>query len=1112
MVRKIFLPLAILSLHVWLLGAAEPNPALGMRISTGVRPEIDGVISPGEWDDAAKLPPFAEVKAGTPIWDKLNDIMLKYDQENLYIGFRTYMAIDLDLAPQKNDTEAICDVESFDIRFVVPGQAQWRRFMVERGGAKFDQLFRGHKQDPADDWNPSWSYRCTLTPQDFTSWSIWEGEIAIPWETIGTEPPKERLQLSGMFIRYLGNQEKNASGNRIVSWNCQPDMVAHIFDANYGALIFEPDKPVFRLDALKNYSRSTVAVKGRVVGNGNARGGKIDTAVWDPTDTGRMFDYSQYDFSTAEVDWRKTIRVAQAENGTGRIFILDADGEMMCKYPLNCRILPPFYCDALWNSTTDRVGFVGESETGLRTGEQIRLTLSSPDGQTVYETRKIDITENGLKRFDFSLDASAVPENTFFLATAELLRDGQTVEQSRFEIEKKFPVWKEQFAWNQVTTPPPGWEALKITENTPEKLRLAIRDHAYVFGASPLPEEVVLHGEKFSARNWNIIAETSNGLQTFSGERVELAGEDGRGVTLRYHGNSRDLTLEAEIRVEFDALAYYRCRFTPRNGDEITVRHLALEFPLRPERLRYMRGYAFDTELRSSRFWAMISGAKQAVEPVEPEVQICSGFSCRGWRFTENFNNFYWIGGEDRGCLFVLPSAENLSIDKVYNQVEDLPEKFLFELELINEPILWDRPVEYEFGLMLTPTRQAPNPSGLRRVGQFCNGLQIGREHRRALTIDENCYSQAGEMARRFFRPEPGFEIDREFFFGDMVASWIMRDVQDGNHMPSPEICEEIARECRGIREGHHGKPILWYDMLVTPPSRTDEWRCAPYLNMLADVPVMLLCPASPWPQAYLYGLRERIREGVAGIYVDMSGFRGCWNRQHGCGYYDAQGQLNPEVPFLAKREFMLMAQKLIKENDPDGIIIYHGSHPVNFWTDLHIQGESWQYARDYRTLTPELHELEMFTRAQSGSKGCFYNVLLYNHVPGAQKSEVTQEDALGLALLNGMQCFNIHEIEIYGNYITTMPLLNFGVDEPDSEWIPYWRNPRSQYPAGPLAVSSWKRGDRELAVFFNTSSDVPATFDLKEQKGVDRMRKDEELSGVQTLPPRGLRIVEFKL
>lgn len=1100
---------ALAGLSIGLLHAAEPNSALGMRISTGTAPKLDGVISPGEWDDAAKLPPFTEVKPGVPLWDKLNEVMLKYDRENLYIGFRTYMMIDMDLAPQKDDTEAMANVESFDIRFVVPGQPKWRRFMVERGGRKFDQLFRGHKQDLPSAWNPEWTYRCNLTPQDFTSWSIWEGEIAIPWETIGTEPPKDRLQLSGMFIRYLGNQEKMGGGNRIVSWNCQPDTTSLIFDANYGALVFEPNRPVFRLDELKNYSRSTVAVKGRMLGPGSAAGGKVNAAIWDISNPKRMFDYTEYKFPGGAVDWKKTIKVKQAENGNGRIFVFDGDGNMVCKYPVNCRILPPFYCDALWNSTTDRVGFVGESEEGLRTGEQIRLALTSTDGKVVYESKIIDVTQGGAKLFDFSLDAAKVPEDTTFVATAELLRNQRIAEQSRFEIEKKFPVWKNQFEQNKVTAPPPGWEAVKVTENSAEKLQIGIRNHAYVFGASLLPEKVVLRDQPFSAQDWKFVVETSNGPLAFTGERVKLVAEDGRGVTLRYHGQSRDLTLDAEIRVEFDGLAYYRCRFTPRDQKGVTVKHLALECPINPETLRYMRGYAFEAVLSSSRLFAMIAQAKQGADWEPLEAQVCSGISGNGWRFHENFNNFYWIGGEDRGCLFVLPSRKNLSIDKVYNRVEDIPGKFRFDLELVNKPVVWNKPVDYEFGLMLTPTRQAPNPAGLRRVGQFANGLLVGKEHKRALSISDKYYSQQGENAKRFFRPEPGFEIDKDFFFGDMVASWIMRDVQDGNHMPDQKTREEIARECRGIREGHHGKPILWYDMLVTPPSKTDEWRCAPYLNMLADVQVMMLCPASPWPQAYLYGLRERIKDGVAGIYVDMSGFRGCQNRQHGCGYYDAEGKLTPGVPFLAKREFMLMTQKLIKENDPDSVIIYHGSHPVNFWTDLHIDGEGWQYARDYRTLTPEFHQLEMFTRAQSGSQGCFYNVLLYLHVPGAQKSKVTQEDALGLALLNGMHCFNIHAIEIYGNYITTKPLLDFGVDAADSEWIPYWRNPLSQYPAGPVAVSGWKRGDRELAVIFNTAY-APAEFDFGGREAVDRLKKGGVLSGKLELPPRSLQIVEF--
>ncbi len=83
-------------------------------------------------------------------------------------------------------------------------------------------------------------------------------------------------------------------------------------------------------------------------------------------------------------------------------------------------------------------------------------------------------------------------------------------------------------------------------------------------------------------------------------------------------------------------------------------------------------------------------------------------------------------------------------------------------------------------------------------------------------------------------------------------------------------------------------------------------------------------------------------------------------------------------------------------------------------------------------------------------------------------------------------------------------------MDAPESEWIPYWRNPLSQYPSGPVAVSNWKRGGRELAVIFNTAYDVPATFDFGGREAIDRLKKGGVLSGKLELPPRTLQIVEF--
>ncbi|MBO7741011.1 MAG: hypothetical protein J6S21_00515, partial [Victivallales bacterium] len=202
MMRYAFL---LILLQTLLVLAAEPHVHLQQRVSTGSAPVIDGRLTAGEWDDAAKLPPFYQVDSMMNRSDLLNEVYLKYDRKALYIGFKTHAGIDLDLKPTPFDSQAITGVECLDVRLIVKGQKQWRRFAVERTGSKLDQLFRGHIMDNPSDWNPAWEYKCHLTPMEFSSWSVWEGEIAIPWAALEIEYPAEARRLSAMFIRYHGN-------------------------------------------------------------------------------------------------------------------------------------------------------------------------------------------------------------------------------------------------------------------------------------------------------------------------------------------------------------------------------------------------------------------------------------------------------------------------------------------------------------------------------------------------------------------------------------------------------------------------------------------------------------------------------------------------------------------------------------------------------------------------------------------------------------------------------------------------------------------------------------------------------------------------------------------
>ena len=1092
------------------LRAAEPNPMLYQRVSNGKTPVIDGKISANEWNDAAMLPPFARVKGGSPLWDKLNQIMLKFDEKNLYIGFRTYMAIDMALAPAIPDSETMTNVESFDIRFVLPDQPKWKRFMVERGGAKFDQLFRGHKMDRPAEWNPQWEYKCRLIPQQYSSWSIWEGEIAIPWETLGIEHPQKGIKISALFIRYLGNVAVGVDEEgRIVSWAPVSNKTDLIFDANYGGLMLEPGKPVFRMDSLQNYSRSVVGVKGRIVGQ-NAVGGKLNSAIWDTHNFKRMFDYTDQKVASNNVDWQKSIRVKQAEPGNGRIFIFDAANEPLCKYPFRTTILPSFYAQAVWNSADDQVHFAGQSFNGFRKGDVIRLVVTAPDGRK-YAAQELR-TGGLLASFDGTVSCASVPDGGEFVASAALMRSGNEVAKSQYKFTKKLPAWKGAMEKFKVTAPPLGWVPLKVTEGA-DRIELTVRDHAYVFGKSLFPEKVLLHGEEFSAGAWNFIAETEGGLQKFTGDAPKVTARDGRGVTLRYSGASSELKLDAEIRVEFDGLAWYRCRFTPR-GKPVTVKRLAIDCPISPEKLRYMRSFYYQIGATTQRY-ALIGKAKRQEELPPTAVSYSGDISGTGWKYGSSFNYFYWIGGEDRGCLFALPSRRNMSIDKVYNRVIDQPDQFNFTLELVNKSVIWKRPTEYEFGIALTPAHKAVNPAGVRRLGQYPLGIINGQEHSRLLEIPASVYTNDKHISWRFPKPPEGFQIAPDFFFADMVGSWVMRDVMDGNFRPKQKDVDEIRRQCAGIRSGHHGKPMLWYDMLVTPTAKDlepffQEWCAAPRTDMPADVFVTVLCPASGWKEAYLYGMKQRMEDGVCSFYSDMSALRPCTNRLHGCGYYDEKGALKPTLPFLQYREFMLMVQKGIKENDPDGVFFYHGVSPMNLWCDAHQECEYWQFAPDYLTMSPEFLQMEMFDKRQSGSQPYLTNALCYRHVPGALRTKMPQMDPLGLFLLHDQHCYNTHALEIYGNYITTKPLLDFGVDDPDCEYIPYWRNPLSQYPGkGNIAVSSYRKGDRELAVIFNLASEA-AEIDLGDKSGVSRLGEAETLSGVIEVGPRSLRIVEF--
>ncbi len=88
-------------------------------------------------------------------------------------------------------------------------------------------------------------------------------------------------------------------------------------------------------------------------------------------------------------------------------------------------------------------------------------------------------------------------------------------------------------------------------------------------------------------------------------------------------------------------------------------------------------------------------------------------------------------------------------------------------------------------------------------------------------------------------------------------------------------------------------------------------------------------------------GFKSAYTDGLVNTYP-------CQNTHHGCGYKDGQGILHSTYPVFAVREMMKRMYRVIKTNDPKGIITNHQSFNTAIaslaFSDVHYSGEHEVY------------------------------------------------------------------------------------------------------------------------------------------------------------------------
>ncbi len=151
---------------------------------TAAPPVLDGELNDPAWQNASGMIGLIHGKEFNKSWDlPPHSFKLMYDKDNLYLGFDTLFPGRVPIkagAPRGDSEPEVWGDESFELYLQV------NDVLYRFGGNVAGGFTEWRGTDSA--WNGSWTYKTSLKMR-IDDCQLWQGEVAIPWTTLGLNAP-----------------------------------------------------------------------------------------------------------------------------------------------------------------------------------------------------------------------------------------------------------------------------------------------------------------------------------------------------------------------------------------------------------------------------------------------------------------------------------------------------------------------------------------------------------------------------------------------------------------------------------------------------------------------------------------------------------------------------------------------------------------------------------------------------------------------------------------------------------------------------------------------------------------------------------------------------------
>ncbi len=623
------------------------------------------------------------------------------------------------------------------------------------------------------------------------------------------------------------------------------------------------------------------------------------------------------------------------------------------------------------------------------------------------------------------------------------------------------------------------------------------------FGGSVFPEQITILGEPVLASPIGFELRTTGGRAITHADGTAAFKSTDRRVVARQTAHGDGWTLKMTGTLEYDALLIIDLELQAERP--IVLRSGSLTIPLTREVGEYIRYKSVGVfgegpipaaretvEVRHTSGRARLMNDWSPIAPAPDQGTL--------WEWTRGAPMYFWLGDEEKGIGWVLESDEGWSFgeEDATLALERTPEALVARVNFITEPTTVRETWRTRFILQAMPPKPVRPDWFKMHFNRFYNwrpGDEPMIERINAMRAEGTPapdddpppltrYAQAGAGDGELRPPWEPREGRRWRDFG--LLWWDIWSVGCG----SPQVgdVDAMRRYLEAAADvGHMAMPYFAPTHLSVNDlngfyygAKTDGWAKIPPAGSTSAY--VKICPNSFASEYQAYEIGRLIDEyGIEGVYFDNTHPSGCSNREHGCGWVDAEGNVHPTVPFLAMRKiFMMVREQFVKRGKTPFIFKHAGKFPgeVSF-VDANLDGEG-VYGFDHT---------EMFTTGEFRANwiGPNQSGLVEVYLPqfavgvdtdlsaGQQVIQGTPR-LLALALIHGtpIYCGNAHTVPTFQAWSVLDELRG-----PTVDFIPYWDwafnekiNPRGLYatlyhqPANSvLVVSNLSEIDQGVAI-----------------------------------------------